>query len=182
MWVSIVLYRFIQSSTVRCLALQSCPTLRLYRPQPTRLFCPCRFFRQEYWSELPCPRPGDLPNPGIEPGSLTYNSPGKPQVHPCCCKGQDFLPFLRLKIFYCVYNWQLDNSGIEAPTPCSRKSECNITASPSYLWFHISGFHKPWMLLYCGINWKNKTKHCISEPAQFKCMLFKGQLCIHFFI
>ena len=24
------------------------------------------FFRQEYWSELPCPPPGDLPNPGIE--------------------------------------------------------------------------------------------------------------------
>ena len=29
------------------------------------------FSRQEYRSELPCPPPGDLPNPGIEPGSLT---------------------------------------------------------------------------------------------------------------
>ena len=27
------------------------------------------FSRQEYWSELPCPSPGDLPDPGIEPGS-----------------------------------------------------------------------------------------------------------------
>ena len=27
--------------------------------------------RQEYWSGLPCPSPGDLPNPGIEPESLT---------------------------------------------------------------------------------------------------------------
>ena len=27
------------------------------------------FFRQEYWSELPCPPPGDLPAPGIEPKS-----------------------------------------------------------------------------------------------------------------
>ena len=26
--------------------------------------------RQEYWSELPCPPPGDLPGPGIEPVSL----------------------------------------------------------------------------------------------------------------
>ena len=26
--------------------------------------------RQEHWSELPCPPPGDLPNPGIEPMSL----------------------------------------------------------------------------------------------------------------
>ena len=29
------------------------------------------FFRQEYWSGLPCPPPGDLPIPGIEPTSLT---------------------------------------------------------------------------------------------------------------
>ena len=27
------------------------------------------FSRQEYWSGLPCPPPGDLPGPGIEPGS-----------------------------------------------------------------------------------------------------------------
>ena len=27
------------------------------------------FSRQEYWSGLPCPPPGDLPNPGIEPVS-----------------------------------------------------------------------------------------------------------------
>ena len=25
------------------------------------------FFRQEYWSGLPSPSPGDLPDPGIEP-------------------------------------------------------------------------------------------------------------------
>ena len=29
------------------------------------------FSRQEYWSGLPCPAPGDLPDPGIEPTSLT---------------------------------------------------------------------------------------------------------------
>ena len=28
------------------------------------------FSRQEYWSGLSCPPPGDLPNPGIEPTSL----------------------------------------------------------------------------------------------------------------
>ena len=28
------------------------------------------FFRQEYWSGLPCPPPGDLPNPGIKPMSF----------------------------------------------------------------------------------------------------------------
>jgi len=30
-----------------------------------------RFSRQEYWSGLQCPPPGDLPNPGIEPMSLS---------------------------------------------------------------------------------------------------------------
>jgi len=29
------------------------------------------FSRQEYWSGLPSPFPGDLPNPGIELTSLT---------------------------------------------------------------------------------------------------------------
>ena len=28
--------------------------------------------RQEYWSGLPLPSPGDLPNPGIEPGSPAW--------------------------------------------------------------------------------------------------------------
>ena len=30
---------------------------------------PMGFSRQEYWSGLPFPSPGDLPNPGIEPRS-----------------------------------------------------------------------------------------------------------------
>ena len=30
------------------------------------------FSRQEYWSELPFPSPGDLPDLGIEPMSLMY--------------------------------------------------------------------------------------------------------------
>ena len=44
------------------------------------------FSRQEYWSGLPFPSPGDLPNPGIEPGSpalqadaLPSEPPGKPK-------------------------------------------------------------------------------------------------------
>ena len=42
------------------------------------------FPSQEYWSGLPFPSPGDLPDPGIEPGSptleadtLTSEPPGK---------------------------------------------------------------------------------------------------------
>ena len=32
--------------------------------------CQWGIFKQEHWSVLPFPPPGDLPNPGIEPGSL----------------------------------------------------------------------------------------------------------------
>ena len=32
------------------------------------------FSRQEYWNELPFPLPGDLPDPGIEPGSVTSSA------------------------------------------------------------------------------------------------------------
>ena len=45
------------------------------------------FSRQEYWSGLPFPSPGDLPDPGIETRSpafqadaLTSEPPGKPKV------------------------------------------------------------------------------------------------------
>ena len=37
-----------------------------------RLLCPWGFSRQEYWSGLPCPLPGDLPDPGIKPRSPTF--------------------------------------------------------------------------------------------------------------
>ena len=44
------------------------------------------FSRREHWSGLPCPPPGDLPNPGIEPrspalqvDSLPTELPGKPR-------------------------------------------------------------------------------------------------------
>ena len=32
------------------------------------------FSRQEYWSGLSFPSPGDLPDPGIEPGSLALEA------------------------------------------------------------------------------------------------------------
>ena len=45
------------------------------------------FSGQEYWSGLPFPSPGDLPNPGIEPrspalqaDSLPIQLPGKPKI------------------------------------------------------------------------------------------------------
>ena len=59
-----------------------------------------RFFRQEYWSRLLFPPPGDLPKPGIKPespvssalagGFFTSEPPGKPHWWDscCCCSSQ----------------------------------------------------------------------------------------------
>ena len=42
---------------------QSCSTLQLFGLWSAM---PMGFFRQEYWSGLPFPPPGDLPDPGLE--------------------------------------------------------------------------------------------------------------------
>ena len=40
------------------------------------------FSRQEYWSGLPFPSSGDLPNPGIKPGSPTLEADALPSEVP----------------------------------------------------------------------------------------------------
>ena len=56
---------------VRCVVTQLCPTLS----DPMDCSRPGSsvhgFSRQEYWSGLPFPSSGELPNPGIKPGSPT---------------------------------------------------------------------------------------------------------------
>ena len=60
------------------------------------------FPRQEYWSRLPFPSPGDLPNPGIEPASLTLadrffttEPPGKPFL----C-----IAYIKISMIYFIVN------------------------------------------------------------------------------
>ena len=56
------------------------------------------FSRQECWSGLPFPSPGDLPNPGIEPTSpalqadtLTSEPPGEPlKIVKLCCTTETY--------------------------------------------------------------------------------------------
>ena len=40
------------------------------------------FSRQEYWSGLPFPSPGDLPDPGIEPRSTALEEDALPSEPP----------------------------------------------------------------------------------------------------
>ena len=60
-------------------------SLRPHGLQPTRLLCPWGFSRQQYWSGLPCPPPGNLPNLGIKLRSPTlqaYSLPSEPPGKP----------------------------------------------------------------------------------------------------
>ena len=64
---------------------------------PTRLLCPWGFSRQEYWSGLPCPPPGDLTSPGIKPRSSTLQADSLPSEPPWKLKhtGVDSLSLLQ---------------------------------------------------------------------------------------
>ena len=68
-------------SEVAQLCLTICDPMDLAHQAPPFI----EFSRQEYWSGFPFPSPGDLPDPGIEPGSpelqedsLPSEPPGKP--------------------------------------------------------------------------------------------------------
>ena len=70
--------------SLSCVQLFSTPWTVAYQASPSM-----GFSRQEYWSGLPFPSPGDLPDPGIEPGSpalqadsLPSELPGKPLKSP----------------------------------------------------------------------------------------------------
>ena len=53
------------------LSEKSCPSLQPYGLWPTRFLYPWGLSRKELWGELPCPSPGNLPDPGIKIVSLT---------------------------------------------------------------------------------------------------------------
>ena len=69
-----------------CLCAQLCLTLLIPWTVAHQAPLSMRFSRREYWSGLPFPSPGDLPDPGIKPGSpalqadslLTELPAGKP--------------------------------------------------------------------------------------------------------
>ena len=68
------------------------------------------FSRQEYWSGLPCPPPGYLPDPGIEPrlpalqvNSLPPELPRKPHIHTTIYKiNKQQGPVVLYSIYACI--------------------------------------------------------------------------------
>ena len=56
------------------------------------------FSRQEYWSELPFPPPGDLPDPGIEPASPTLQADSSLLTH----RGSPLINVAVVQLLRCV--------------------------------------------------------------------------------
>ena len=73
------------------LVAQLCPTL--CNPMDCSLLVPLSmdFSRQEYWSGLPFPSPGHIPNPAIEPGSPTLHANSLPSEPPVLKGDQDLV-------------------------------------------------------------------------------------------
>ena len=78
--LNLLLVKFSKDSFIQllCCANLSCSVMsdsfRPHRLQPIRLLYPWGFSRQEYWSGLACPPPGDLPNTGVEFRSPTLQA------------------------------------------------------------------------------------------------------------
>ena len=56
------------------LVTKSCPTLAVSWTVACQAPLSIGFSRQEYWSGLPFPSPGNLPNPGFKPGSPAWQA------------------------------------------------------------------------------------------------------------
>ena len=87
-----------KNTGVGCHSLLQCMKVKVKSLRHVRLFATpwtaayqvplsMGFSRQEWWSGLPFPSPGDLPYPGIKPGSPTLQAdtlpsepPGKPKI------------------------------------------------------------------------------------------------------
>ena len=71
--------------TLNCVHAKSFSRVRLFAtPWTVARLAPLSmgFSRQEYWCGLPCPPPGDLPDPGIEPKSPTLQADSIPSEPP----------------------------------------------------------------------------------------------------
>ena len=65
-------------SFVGVLVAKSCPTLATPWTVACQAPLSMGFSRQEYWSGVPLPSPGDLPDPGIKPGSPALQADSLP--------------------------------------------------------------------------------------------------------
>ena len=100
------------SACMHARLLQSCPTLCNSMDYSSLGSSVHGILQEEYWIELPCPSPEDLPDSGTEPtspvspalqvDSLPTELPGKPNVVYMCAK---YIPshFSRVQLFVTLW-------------------------------------------------------------------------------
>ena len=111
----------VQMETARCQGLTSQPLSSTYCQAPLSM----GFSRKGYWSGLPFPSPGDLPDPGIEPGSpalqadswyqLNYQGsqvPGRGNVKAGFSNCPQHLPLFRAQGGAQSLNYDLQTGGL----------------------------------------------------------------------
>ena len=93
-WVIIKIWQqhkpWSEVKSLRCVWLFATPWTGAYKSP-----LPMEFSSQEYWSGLPFPSPGDLPDPGIEPrfpASQADALPSEPPGKPTLCDPMDYSP------------------------------------------------------------------------------------------
>ena len=147
--------------------------MRPYQAPPSM-----EFSRQKYWSGLPFPSPGDLPDPGIKPrsptlqaGTLPSEPPGKPIIPRSQViiwqRANNFYPFLpwttRIALSVSVLRWltyslemivaQLPNS-----TQCSVAIQMGGKSKKEGIYAYA------WLIHFAAQQ--NLTQHCKTTILQ----------------
>ena len=102
------------------------------------------FSRQEYWSGLPFPSPGNLPNPGIKPRSPAFQTDAllspfpiwNQSVFPCCSMSSSNCCFWSAYIFL--------NRQVQWSVFPSLQEFLLCFSSSTYKWYHM-GFIFLWL-------------------------------------
>ena len=133
-------------------------------PWPVALQAPLSigFSRQEYWSGLPFPSPGDFPHPGIKPLSSAFRAyslpsepPGKPtellkQFKYFMATGQGDLSFLLTKQMVLPVGLRCLQSRAQRSSPRNRGPL--LVFLPNWLCFGCTGSFSPFIVESCWLE------------------------------
>ena len=111
------------------------------------------------WEWVPFPSPGDLPNPGIKPGSPALQADSLPSVPP--------------EKPTCSHYFQLKKTNMKQTETSLKISLCSILHSPFPsvikqkipIHFLCEGGYEPWGLLLVGMSY---CRVCFSERGQYQ--------------
>ena len=124
-----------------------------------RRWSPWGFPWQEYWSGLPCPSPGNLPNPGIEPRSPALQADSIPSEPP----GKPLYILIDRSFFnYFIYSGA-HNNYTSTKNNNNKRMPSLRSVGPSYLFWFSSLF----LFFFLLINFILPTLSTLSPRSLF---------------